>query len=826
MRKQLRAFLTTASLCSLLWTAQVAPIHAAPATQSAPPSPIILEVGTLGSNQPLPLDPDLTRGNYAPGEVGYYILQFSGPVQNSWKNAVNATGAQLLTYLPDNAFITRMTPEQAAQVSAQPNVQWVGIHQPAYKLDVPLNRSTPKAYQVLLHPGADGRTVARTLIADGITVLSRQNEILLISATGAQLKTVARQLDVAWIEEFQFAEPLNEYGGGVIIGSAAVNANGYRGENQVIAIADTGLDRGDQIEAFPDIPNRRIRALFNWPGAPSGCNGSIVDDGPQDVDSGHGTHVAVSALGLGDANGIGRGVAPAAELVFQALENFVVIKQECSDSRQNGYYLVGLPSDLHDLFAQAYTAGARIHSNSWGNDRQGQYTVSALQVDKFVHKVQDLTIVFAAGNAGRDDDHNNIIDSGSIGSPATAKNAISVGASENARADGYPCDPALATQSDISRQTCAQMGGVNAVDIWPHFSFQDPTAGNAEQMAAFSSRGPTRDQRIKPDVVAPGTWILSGYSDLYQNGYNSDPRNPQNNQYQDDGNGLPFNEHYKYFSGTSMAAPLVAGGAALVRQFYMGKYQHTPTAALIKATLINSAEDLLDENNDGANDNAFPIPNEHEGWGRINLVNATDGSHEFVDDRTGIATGNTATYRYTLPGDRPFKVSLVWSDAPGNPLAGPDLVNNLDLVVTSPGATTYRGNWFGGGWSLPGGPADRVNNVENVYIQTAEAGIWTVEVKGINVPVGMSESTPGGTQPFALVIDYMGEDENCIITGDLNCDRTVNIVDLQVLINMILRNRNPDFNLYPRAWWTRGDLNGDGTWNIVDLQMLINIIVG
>ena len=67
-----------------------------------------------------------------------------------------------------------------------------------------------------------------------------------------------------------------------------------------------------------------------------------------------------------------------------------------------------------------------------------------------------------------------------------------------------------------------------------------------------------------------------------------------------------------------MATPLVAGGAAVVRDFYEKDYGHSASAALVKATLINSADDLLDENNDGVNDNAFPIPNVHEGWGRVN----------------------------------------------------------------------------------------------------------------------------------------------------------------------------------------------------------------
>ena len=72
--------------------------------------------------------------------------------------------------------------------------------------------------------------------------------------------------------------------------------------------------------------------------------------------------------------------------------------------------------------------------------------------------------------------------------------------------------------------------------------------------------------------------------------------------------------------GTSMAAPLVAGGAAVVRDFYQKSRGHQASAALVKATLINSAVDLLDENNDGVFDNANPIPNMHEGWGRVDLV--------------------------------------------------------------------------------------------------------------------------------------------------------------------------------------------------------------
>jgi hypothetical protein len=277
----------------------------------------------------------------------------------------------------------------------------------------------------------------------------------------------------------------------------------------------------------------------------------------------------------------------------------------------------------------------------------------------------------------------------------------------------------------------------------------DLTAGNAQQMAAFSSRGPTDDTRIKPDVVAPGTWVLSTYSERHQEGY-GDPVNPQNGAYQVDGWGMPRNGFYKYFGGTSMSNPLAGGAAAVVRDFYQKEYAHSASSALTKATLINSAVDLSDENNDGAPDNDFPIPNNHEGWGRINLIDATDDSADgvdFADVSTGLATGGATSYQASVTaGGGPLKISLVWSDFASTAAASINLVNDLDLEVTAPGGgTLYRGNVFSGGWSTTGGSADRRNNVENVYIQSPTAGTWTITVRGFNVP--------SGPQPYALVVD-------------------------------------------------------------------------
>jgi hypothetical protein len=262
-------------------------------------------------------------------------------------------------------------------------------------------------------------------------------------------------------------------------------------------------------------------------------------------------------------------------------------------------------------------------------------------------------------------------------------------------------------------------------------------------MASFSSRGPTDDNRIKPDVVAPGTWILSAYSSLYQEGY-GDPVNPQNSAYQWDGWGTPYNVDYKYMGGTSMSNPLAAGGMTVIKDYYNKAHGINATAALAKATVINSAVDMADENNDGVNDNDFPIPNVHEGWGRINLDAATDGTIAFVEEAaSGLSTGGSQVFNVTSTGG-PLKVTVVWTDYPSTDTASINLVNDLDLTVSGPSGT-FLGNVFSGGWSATGGSADRRNNVENVYIQSPVAGTYTVTVNAFNIP--------NGPQKFALVVD-------------------------------------------------------------------------
>ena len=710
-------------------------------------SAIVIVVLSFGSMAMTP-----TQTQSAAGSQKYFVVQFTGPIEESWKGEVTTEGGEILDYIPDFAFKVRMNPAIANRISQKGFVAAVTPFQPHFKFGADLKLiGDTNMYQIRVERGADYGQVRALVAQTGAEILSYEDSLMVVAANGAFVNAIAAVDDVASINNFQLNElhsasngsAANDTGGN-IIGATAAHARGYNGSTQTVAVADTGLGGGTAATAHRDIPSSRITGVYSWRGVDDSC-WTITDDGAIDVDSGHGTHTTGSVLSSGAPNGIGKGTAPAAHLVFQASENWATMKGICALSYPNGYYLTGLPSDLNQLFQQAYTAGARVHSNSWGSAAAGDYTVNSANADTFVWNNRDMVITFSAGNEGIDANSDGVIDNDSMGAPATAKNVLTVGASENQRTDNYPCDTSL------TYTACATQGGANSIFTWggawpadyPANPIKDDvSANNSGQMAAFSSRGPTDDGRWKPDVVAPGSWILSTYSDMYQQGYDASA-NPKNGAWQYDGYGFPYDQYYKYLSGTSMSNPLAAGGAAVVRDYYNKAYALNASAALVKATIINSAVDMADENNDGVNDNDFPIPNNHEGWGRINLDAATDGTIAYVDEGTGLSTNGTRTFTVTTTGG-PLKVTLVWSDYPSTDTATINLVNDLDLTVSG-GSGTFLGNVFSGGWSATGGSADRRNNVENVYIQTPVAGTYTVTVKGFNVP--------SGPQKFALVVD-------------------------------------------------------------------------
>jgi serine protease AprX len=647
------------------------------------------------------------RSNDA-SKFDYILVQTTHPLNREEKRELAEAGASILEYVPQDTYLCHFPPSDLGRVRALKFVSWTGPYDKGFKLHpalIGLERkgtvrslfevsvrphatldATPKVVDVILHRNLKASDVLEK-IAEAAQV---SPDLIQVGRNKVRLTVKARQLDalanvdgVRTVEEVRPRKLLNNVAR-KILGAPVVGAANppFFGQGQIVAIADTGFDRGSTTDTHPAFTGR-VQKLY-----PLGRPNDATDT------DGHGTHVCGSVLGNGTSAILNisiQGTAPEAKLVMQSVLD-------------SGGGLGGLPADLHDLFTTPYNNdGARIHSNSWGSTiGDGSYDSQASEVDDFVWNHRDILICFAAGNAGADASSRGVIDNGSLTPPGTAKNCLTVGATENMRPDfnltygggfGFPADPIAS----------------------------DLVANNAEGMAAFSSRGPTQDGRCKPDVVAPGTAILSTRSRVAT------------------GTGWQASNDPLYFfdGGTSMATPLVAGCVALVRE-YLAKTQarNNPSAALLKALIINAAHNITGQY---VPPEVGTIPDNSEGFGRVNVgeVVAPTGQVKFWDEGDGkpLDTGEEEARTVTVAAaNQTIKATLVWTDP-----AGSGLQNDLDLILRAPNGTEQHGNVPANSTSF-----DRVNNVEQVT--------WD------NVPIGdvqiitRANRITQATQSYALVV--------------------------------------------------------------------------
>jgi serine protease AprX len=672
----------------------------------------------------------------------HYLVQFVGPVKRSWLKDVVKAGGELREPYGGFTYIIRGNPKQIAAVSALPFVRWTS-HLPhrqrissalraeqdgssSAAAQLPRRQVLPGVFTVEFFGAADLKAALSAVKKLGFKVLDKEPKarVLVIESSVSGVKR-KKQIDalsavhgVRKIRERALKRTSNDVAVG-IMGTAETMAHpglGLSGKGEIIAVADTGIDSGDKATVHIDF-RKRIKSITSYPITPdfdSYVHNPGANDGAADLDSGHGTHVCGSVLGSGAAlNGVAgvnapvRGLSHKARLVFQAIEQELDwIDPE--ERRKNGRYLLaGIPQDLNELFQEAYTKGARIHSNSWGGGDPGAYDTQCGQLDAFVWNHNDFCILVAAGNDGTDKDGDGKINPMSVTSPGTAKNCITVGACENLRPD-----------------FAAERYGDWWPDDYPVAPFHaDPMTNNPSQVVAFSSRGPTRDGRFKPEVVAPGTFILSTRSTMIaQNNTAWAP--------------FPLSRMYFYMGGTSMATPLTAGAVGLVRE-YLRKKKHIikPSAALLKAMLIAGATRLTGYAPKGT------FVDNQQGYGRVNLDNILAPPRpavaKFIEIRPGLQTGElNRTVIQVQSANVPLRLVLAYSDYPG-----PTLVNNLNLIVRGPDNRVYAGNQRGGGNTLQ---LDNKNNVEVAQIDQPLQGEWRIEIVGANIPQG--------PQAFALVV--------------------------------------------------------------------------
>lgn len=356
--------------------------------------------------------------------------------------------------------------------------------------------------------------------------------------------------------------------------------------------------------------------------------------------------------------------------------------------------------DAHLAAFAAPPINGAIQSNSWGSGISRRYGAVSAEIDDSIFR-HGVAVFQSQSNLGSPDSR----------PEAWAKNVISVGGVQ-----GF---------STLSRSD----------DAW----------------GRVASSGPALDGRVKPDLVLfnDGIWTPGSESDT----------------------------HHRAFTGTSAATPAVAGYAAIVHEMWWsgllsqqiigwGDWADAltapparPSAAMTKALLVNSAAPY--EFHSPADD----LGRYRQGWGTPDvraLRNRASHTRTF-DEKAPLANGESwAGVFQPIGGGTDFRVTLVFTDPAGLPMAISPTVNNLDLTVISPSGVAYHGNagLIDGVWSTEGGEADRVNTVENVFLEHPEPGNWIVRVCAERVVEDADPLTPGMNAPFALVVS--GADQRLV----------------------------------------------------------------
>jgi hypothetical protein len=721
---------------------------AAPSMLEPTEDSIVLQLRS-GAFDPLqgvpPAPASLSQNLAAEQAASLHLVQFTGPIQDEWYAAMIKAGLDVVTYMPDYAYLVWGDEAALQQLQAVAPVRWSGAYQPYYALSPQLSEAGKLAdevevtVQVFDHPAAD-QTIKAILsqaeqLSEPVHVLTYRN--LGVRINSAQLAWLASLRDVVNVEPYPHYQKLDEIQNQIMAGN--LNAAGTQPGSPgylawltgtigfpttataypIVDVTDDGIDNGTATPLHPDfwtfgITGTIDRLVYNinWT-ADAAANGV----------AGHGNINASIVAGYNnrtgfpyeDGNGYnyGLGVNPFGQVAGSKV------------FRNSGTW--DLPGNNYTaLISRTYALGGRISSNSWGAANGGAYTTASQTYDALVRDAQpgagsyagnqQIIAIFAAGNSGSG--------SNTIGDPGTAKNVFTVGAAENYR------------------------------PTWTDGCNVGPTgADSAQDIIGFSSRGPTDDLRVKPDIMAPGTHIEGAASQ--DPGYNG---TGVCDTYMPAGQTL-----YAASSGTSHSTPAIAGAASLLYRYYQDRFGgQPPSPAMTKAYLINATRYLTGTS---ANDT---LPSNNQGYGEVYLSRAFDNTPRFVLDQSYVFSNTGQVYRVTgaiSDTTRPFRVTLAWTDAPG-PTTGNAYVNNLDLAV-SIGANTYRGNVFSGQTSITGGSADARNNMESVFLPIGTSGNYTVVITATNVA---GDGVPGNAyaldQDFALVIyNSQGGTPTGVLTG-------------------------------------------------------------
>jgi hypothetical protein len=373
--------------------------------------------------------------NSDPAALHSYLVQFAATPTAAEVARITGAGGAVVSYIPDQAYLVRMTSAAREKLASDAGVAWIGAYEPAYKLS-PLVDATqvgPTRYTALLFADADVATTAASLGTLGATVVDTWdngiNKMVRFETTAAGLPAVAAITQVAWVEPVIALKLYNDQAQWVVQTNISENRRvwdmGIRGQGQILMTSDSGIQVNHEMFNDPLVP---ITDFGDYPthrkiiGYKKGSNNPAVEFGDHPGAAFHGTHTAGTITG-NDAPTGGAvpfdGMAPEARIFFMDIGGTTL--------------LTGVDAfpDLNDLFQPAYTGnaagGARVSSHSWGGAVSGQYTLHSLTADQFLWSHPDFYTAFATGNSGT---------AGSVGSPATAKNVTGAGGTANGTSTG------------------------------------------------------------------------------------------------------------------------------------------------------------------------------------------------------------------------------------------------------------------------------------------------------------------------------------------------------------------------------------------------------
>jgi len=738
-----------------------------------------------------------------------YLVQFKPEValtQQLKDTFQSLVGVSLGPYLPHNAFAVFTTSHIVAKAMTMPEVSWAGDFPTEAKVYGPLLdfrsgeiTQLPASASLELHgvsldvrlaPASPVRTLTQLQIimakwqaalvevvqGTTIKVISNvANDRLWIQRAGKSdakelnaivdyliaqqdcfgvqllLKKQATNQYAQWITQSNDALAQAPVSNGALPGRT-IWQRGLQGQGQIIGVADSGLDYSHcffrDTSGDPTITvNNGLRKVIAYQ--------DIADD--EDGVDGHGTHVCGTVLGEATAAypavlNLHSGLAPKAKLVFSDIETTYSDHFDGLDGRD-------FPSLILNY---AYNAGARIHTNSWGTS-DNSYDSDAASLDDFLYDHPLLTVLVAAGNGGSEEG----AAAYTVGSPATAKNVITVGSANTANAgmvDSMKFKDWVALQNSAREilgrptlQCCANSSSSNVKSYCCESYRTQEVQGNpvkfsTQTLSDFSSRGPTRDGRYKPDVVGIGQSIVSSRS----NGFSSTDvcAGSYNNKTVFDAK-----------DGTSMATPGVAASVALIRQYFLEGYYPTgaanganaltPSGALLGAMIMNSGRSLtgnLDVFNNQATikslaNGVYPL-SIYQGYGRIELDNVlyfSDSTFSlWVNDAISVTTGTDYDVSFVCSVNGVLRVNMGYRDAAGSASAAYVTVNDADLFVGSllNGTDTWAGNFKT--------MRDSRNINEAVPYNCLAGQRIYIKVRGQNIPSGSLTVALVVTGPFTV----------------------------------------------------------------------------